>query len=52
MIAVPPLSLKSLTEGLAVHFRCRQPEVAGLRIDIMTNMRGVATWSSSGKGLS
>jgi hypothetical protein len=30
--------------GLAVHFRCRQPEVAGLRIDIMTNMRGVATF--------
>jgi hypothetical protein len=44
LIAVPPLSLKSLTDGLAVHFRCRQPEVAGLRIDIMTNMRGVATF--------
>jgi hypothetical protein len=44
VIAVPPFTLKNLTEGLAVHFRCRQPEVAGLRIDIMTNMRGVATF--------
>ena len=41
VIAVPPLSLKHLAEGLAVHFRCKQPEVAGLRIDIMTQMRGV-----------
>jgi hypothetical protein len=44
VIAVPPLSLKNLTEGLSVHFRCKQPEVAGLRIDIMTTMRGVATF--------
>jgi hypothetical protein len=44
VIAVPPFTLKNLAEGLAVHFRCRQPEVAGLRIDIMTNMRGVATF--------
>lgn len=42
VIAVPPFALKHLTEGLAVHFRCRQPEVAGLRIDVMTRMRGVA----------
>jgi hypothetical protein len=42
VIAVPPLAMKHLTEGLAVHFRCKQPEVAGLRIDIMTHMRGVA----------
>jgi hypothetical protein len=42
VIAVPPLALKHLTEGLAVHFRCRNPEVAGLRIDVMTQMRGVA----------
>jgi len=41
-IAVPPLSLKHLAEGLAVHFRCREPHVAGLRIDLMTHMRGVA----------
>jgi hypothetical protein len=42
VIAVPPFSLQLLTEGLAVHFRCRQPEVAGLRIDVMAHMRGVA----------
>ena len=42
VIAVPPLSLKHLAEGLAVHFRCREPRVAGLRIDLMTHMRGVA----------
>lgn len=42
VIAVPPLELKHLAEGLAVHFRCRQPEVAGLRIDVMAHMRGVA----------
>jgi hypothetical protein len=42
VIAVPPFSLQLLTEGLAIHFRCRQPEVAGLRIDVMAHMRGVA----------
>jgi hypothetical protein len=42
VIAIPPLSLKHLSEGLAVHFRCKRPEVAGLRIDVMTQMRGVA----------
>ena len=42
VIAVPPLSLKHLTDGLAVHFRCKRPEVSGLRIDIMAQMRGVA----------
>ena len=42
VIAVPPFALKHLTEGLAVHFRCSQPEVAGLRIDVMAHMRGVA----------
>ena len=42
VIAVPPFALKHLSEGLAVHFRCRLPEAAGLRIDVMTHMRGVA----------
>jgi len=42
VIAVPALALKHLDEGLAVHFRCREPEVAGLRIDLMAHMRGVA----------
>src|SRR6185295_3618981 len=42
VIAVPPMASEHLAEGLAVHFRCRRSEVAGLRIDIMTKMRGVA----------
>jgi hypothetical protein len=45
VIAIPPLALNHLTAGLAVHFRCRHPEVAGLRIDVMTHMRGVAPFS-------
>jgi hypothetical protein len=45
VIAVPPFSLKLLAEGLAVHFRCKQPDVAGLRIDVMAHMRGVAPFS-------
>src|SRR3954451_18402668 len=28
IIAVPSLSLKNLADGLAVHFRCKRPEVA------------------------
>ncbi len=42
VIAVPPFSHEHLAEGLAVHFRCTRPDVAGLRIDVMTRMRGVA----------
>ena len=45
VIAVPPMVLKHLTDGLAVHFRCKRPEVAGLRIDVMTHMRGVAPFA-------
>ncbi len=41
VIAVPPFELKHLRRGHAIHFRCFAPEVAGLRIDVMTNMRGV-----------
>ncbi len=41
VIAVPPFQPEHLAEGLAVHFRCAHPKVAGLRIDVMTRMRGV-----------
>jgi hypothetical protein len=41
VIAVPPLSLDFLHRGHAVHFRCQHPEAAGLRIDVMSKMRGV-----------
>jgi hypothetical protein len=42
VIAVPPLSLEHLRRGHAVHFRCRHPEADGLRVDVMSTMRGVA----------
>ena len=41
VIAVPPFAPRYLAEGLAVHFRCRHPDARGLRIDVMTRMRGV-----------
>ena len=41
VIAVPPFRPEHLAEGLAVHFRCAHPDMAGLRIDVMTRMRGV-----------
>lgn len=44
VIAVPAFTPGHLDEGLAVHFRCRQPDVAGLRIDVMTRLRGVAAF--------
>ena len=42
LIAVPPFEERHLLRGHAVHFRCRRPDVAGLRIDIMASLRGVA----------
>ena len=41
VIAVPPFSLEYLERGHAIHFRCATPEAAGLRVDIMTKLRGV-----------
>ncbi len=32
--------------GLAVHFRCHHSEVAGMRIDVMSRMRGVADFDT------
>lgn len=40
-IAVPSFDRHQLDRGHSVHFRCRAPEVAGLRIDLMSRMRGV-----------
>jgi hypothetical protein len=45
VIAVPPLSLEHLHGGHAVHFRCRHPDAAGMRVDVMSRMRGVADFS-------
>ena len=41
-IAVPPFKAEYLHRGHALHFRCHHPEAAGLRIDVMSAMRGVA----------
>lgn len=40
-IAVPEFSEASLARGHAVHFRCRLPGLDSLRIDLMSNLRGV-----------
>jgi hypothetical protein len=45
VIAVPPLSLEHLRRGHAVHFRCQHPAAAGLRVDVMARMRGVADFT-------
>lgn len=41
VIAVPPFLLQHLEAGHAVHFRCRHPEAAGMRVDVMSRMRGI-----------
>ena len=41
VIAVPPFEVKYLRKGHAIHFRCRHPEAEGLRVDVMSRMRGV-----------
>ena len=40
-VAVPPFERRYLDMGLAVHFRCGLPEARGLRIDVMSRMRGL-----------
>lgn len=42
LIAAPPFEARHLLRGHAVYFRCRRPDVAGLRIDIMGSLRAVA----------
>lgn len=41
-IAVPPFQLDYLLRGHAVHFRCQASDAAGIRLDVMAKMRGVA----------
>ena len=41
VIAVPPFEARYLRKGHAVHFRCRHAEALGMRVDVMTKMRGV-----------
>jgi hypothetical protein len=46
VIAVPPFELRYLSAGHAVHFRCGHPEAAGMRVDVMSRMRGVASFAT------
>ena len=41
VIAVPPFHARFLRRGHAVHFRCRHPHAARMRVDVMSKMRGV-----------
>ena len=41
VIAVPPFEAKYLRKGHAIHFRCHQIDAIGMRVDVMTKMRGV-----------
>lgn len=41
VIAIPSFEESYLHRGLAVHFRCQAQGVEGLRVDVMTVMRGV-----------
>lgn len=44
-IAVPPFDPDVLDRGHAVHFRCQAAGVTGLRVDLMTKLRGVSEFS-------
>jgi hypothetical protein len=44
VIAVPPFEERYLSHGHAVHFRCRREDIVGLRIDLMSALRGVASF--------
>ena len=41
VIAIPAFDASYLHRGLAIHFRCQAPGVEGLRVDVMTVLRGV-----------
>jgi len=41
VVAVPPFDATYLRKGHAVHFRCRHPDAAGFRIDVMARLRGL-----------
>jgi hypothetical protein len=45
VIAVPPLDPKYLRRGHAIHFRCLHPEAMRMRIDVMSRMRGMESFS-------
>jgi len=46
VVAVPAFDLQYLDQGHAIHFRCQHPEAKGMRVDIMSRMRGVAAFGT------
>lgn len=40
-IAVPPLDMRYLARGHAVHFRCAHPDALDMRVDVMSVLRGL-----------
>ena len=46
VIAVPPFEASYLEKGHALHFRCAHPECEGIRVDVMSVMRGVDPFDS------
>jgi hypothetical protein len=44
-IAVPPFELQYLRRGHAIRFRCQHPEALRMRVDVMSKMRGVDSFS-------
>ena len=46
VIAVPSFEASHLDAGHAIHFRCGHPEALGMRVDIMSKMRGVDSFPS------
>ncbi len=45
-IAVPPMEWSHLDRGHAIHFRCKHPDATGIRLDVMTKMRGCGDFES------
>jgi hypothetical protein len=41
-IAVPPFQVEFLERGHAIHFRCQAEGAQGMRLDVMSRMRGVS----------
>ncbi len=41
LIAVPSFDPAHLHTGHSIHFRCHHPEALGMRVDVMSKMRGV-----------
>lgn len=45
-IAVPPMDWSHLDRGHAIHFRSKHPDAKGIRLDVMTKMRGCGDFES------